>query len=70
MSHQYSITVPYQQSDNIVFVLTDNRVDLGLNNLGIDLQFDTDTNQIQFFASSTLQALQALLPDIDIVQEY
>jgi hypothetical protein len=70
MSHQYSITIPYQQSDNVVFVLVDNRVNIGLNNLIIDLQPDTDNNQIQFFSTVGLARLQALLPDTTIVQEY
>lgn len=69
MSHQYSITLPYTDSDNVVFVLTDNRVDIGLNHLLIDLATN-DTNQIQFFACSSLSYLQALLPNIEIVQEY
>lgn len=69
MSHQYSITLPYTDSDSVVFVLTDNRVAIGLNHILIDLATD-DTNQIQFFASASLQKLQALLPDITIVQEY
>ncbi len=70
MSHQYSITLPYQQSDTVVFILVDNRVNIGLNNLSIDLQFETDTNQIQFFACSSLAYLQALLPDCEIIQDY
>lgn len=70
MQHQYSITVPYQQSDNVVFVLVDNRVNIGLNNLAIDLQFESDTNQIQFFSTVGLAKLQALLPNTNIVQEY
>ena len=70
MSHQYSITVSYRESDNIVFVLVDNRVNIGLNNLVIDLQPDTDDNQIQFFAVCSLQVLESLLPDIEIMQEY
>lgn len=70
MSHQYSITTNYRESDNIVFVLVDNRVNIGLNNLIIDLQPDTDNNQIQFFAACSLQALESLLPDTQIIQEY
>ena len=69
MSHQYSITLPYTNSDSVIFVLTDNRVAIGLNHLLIDLQ-DDNTNQIQFFACSSLAYLQALLPNIEIVQEY
>ena len=69
MSHQYSITLPYTDSDNVVFVLTDNRVVIGLNHLLIDLATD-DTNQIQFFSTLGLARLQALLPAIEIVQEY
>lgn len=69
MSHQYSITLPYTNSDSVVFVLTDNRVAIGLNHLLIDLQ-DDNTNQIQFFSTVGLSVLQALLPDTEIVQEY
>lgn len=63
MSHQYSITIPYTKSDNVVFTLVENRVDIGLNHLLIDLVTD-DTNQIQFFACSSL------LPECEVVQEY
>lgn len=69
MSHQYSITLPYTDSDSVVFVLTDNRVAIGLNHLLIDLATD-NTNQIQFFSTVGLTRLQALLPDVEIVQEY
>ena len=69
MSHQYSITTDYKESDNVVFTLVDNRVNIGLNHLLIDLQ-DDDNNQIQFFAVSSLQIIQALLPDCKVVQEY
>lgn len=69
MSHQYSITTDYKESDNVVFILADNRVNIGLNHLLIDLQ-DDDNNQIQFFAVSSLQTIQALLPDCNVVQEY
>lgn len=70
MQHQYSITISYRESDNVVFVLTDNRVDIGLNNLLVDLIPENDTNQIQFFAACSLQVLESLLPDTQIVQEY
>ncbi len=69
MSHQYSITLPYTDSDNVVFTLVENRVNIGLNHLLVDLVSE-DTNQIQFFACSSLAYLQALLPDTKIVQEY
>ena len=69
MSHQYSITTNYKESDNVVFTLVENRVSIGLNHLLIDLQ-DDDNNQIQFFAVSTLQVIQSLLPDCEVVQEY
>ncbi len=69
MSHQYSITTSYRDSDNIIFTLVENRVNIGLNHLLVDLATD-DTNQIQFFSCSSLAYLQALLPDINIVQEY
>ena len=69
MTHQYSITISYQKSDNVIFTLVENRVSIGLNHLLIDLQ-DDDTNQIQFFAVSTLQVIQSLLPDCEVIQEY
>lgn len=69
MSHQYSITLPYTESDSVVFVLTDNRVVLNLNHLLIDLATD-DTNQIQFFSCSSLQVIQNLLPNVEVVQDY
>ncbi len=69
MSHQYSIITNYKESDSIVFTLVEHRVNIGLNHLLIDLVTD-DTNQIQFFSTVGLQRLQALLPEVKIVQEY
>lgn len=69
MSHQYSITTSYKESDNIIFTLVENRVNIGLNHLLVDLATD-DTNQIQFFSTVGLARLQALLPNITIMQEY
>ena len=69
MSHQYSITLPYTDSDNVVFTLVENRVNIGLNHLLVDLQ-DDNTNQIQFFAACSLSHLQALLSDCEVIQEY
>lgn len=69
MSHQYSITTNYKDSDSIVFVLTDNRVQIGLNHLLVDLATEGE-NIIQFFATVGITRLQALLPDTTIVQEY
>jgi len=69
MSHQYSIILPYTDSDNVVFVLVEHKVNIGLNHLLVDLATD-DTNQIQFFAVSTLQVIQALLPDCEVIQDY
>lgn len=69
MSHQYSITTSYKESDNIIFTLVENRVNIGLNHLLVNLATD-DTNQIQFFASVPLQRVQALLPDCEVIQDY
>ena len=69
MTHQYLITCNYKDSDNIVFTLTDNRVEIGLNHLLIDLATE-GANTVQFFATVPITRLQALLPNITIVQEY
>lgn len=69
MSHQYSITLPYRESDNVVFTLVEHRVNIGLNHLLIDLINDGE-NIIQFFACSSLPVLQSLLPNCEVVQNY